>query len=166
MWLRFSFIQMCPLAPQEGFLSFYFDLLFLPSKNVVPLCMQAFSSTSVTMVLLRKSSLSRSSWNYLQLGFTVQPGDAGLHLSLVKPFPVCVLGWVQRQHPLQGTAVARSPRSLSGLVGTRSPLLRVRPLCRCVTCYFQMWGCILGSDEPWKARSCSSPPGTGLSAAC
>lgn len=112
---------MCPLALQEGFLSFYFDLLFLPSKNVVPLCMQALSSPSVTMVLLRKSSLSRSSWNYLQLGFTVQPGDGGLHLSLVKPFPVCVLGWVQRQHPLQGTAAARSPRSLLWVSGHEEP---------------------------------------------
>lgn len=58
------------------------------------------------------------------------------------------------------------PGAFSGLVGTRSPLLRARLLRRCVACYFRTWGCILGSDEPWKTRSCSSPPGTGLSAAC
>lgn len=96
-----------------GRFSFYLDPLFLPSQNVVPLCMQALSSTSVTMVLLRKSSSSRSSWNYLQLGFTAQPGVAGPRPFLAKPFPGCVVGQVRRQHRLQGTAVAPSPREPS-----------------------------------------------------
>lgn len=61
------------------------------------------------MVLLRKSSSSRSSWNYLQLGFTAQPGHAGLRPSLAKSFPVCAMGRVQRQHCWQGMAVAQSP---------------------------------------------------------
>lgn len=144
---------------------FYLDLLFLPSKNVVPLCMQALSSASVTMVLLRKSSSSRSSWNYLQLWVYSCVTLGRAHpLSGLSPF----VGWdgsggsiVCRAWPWLGPLGASS-----GLPGTRSPPLHVRLLHRCVACYFRTRGPILGSDQPWKTRSCSSRLGTGLPAPC
>lgn len=123
------------VSPCFAGFSFYLDLPFLPSKSAVPLCMRAFPSALVTMVLLCKNSSSCSSWNYLHLGFAVQLWDAGLCPSLVQPFPVCVMGQLWRQHCLQGTAVSWSHGTSSRFLGTRIPLLRARLSHRCISCY-------------------------------
>lgn len=60
------------LLALQGF-AFYLDLLLLLSEKAVPLCIRAFPSALVTMVLLRKNSSSCISWDYLQLGFAVLP---------------------------------------------------------------------------------------------
>lgn len=115
-------------------------LLFRPpaaplQKTLSPLCIRAFPSALVTMVLLCKNSSSCSSWNYLQLGFAVQPWDRGLCPSLVQPFPVCVLGQVWRQRCLQGTAVPWCCGIPSRFLGTRIPLLCARLSHGGISCY-------------------------------
>lgn len=141
-----------------GRFSVCLDLLFLPSKNVVPSRTPAFSSTRLLWCYYAKAARLVALGILSNFGLQSKPGPRGC----VHPLASLSLfvRWVGSGGSTVCRAVPRSPRSLLQVTGHEEPLRCARLSYRCVACCFRTWGHILGSVEPWKSRLCSSPPGT------
>lgn len=122
-----------------------------PFQKCGALMYASFHIRSVTMVLLCKSSSSRSSGNYLQLRFTVQVGTEGGAASIpCQAFP-CLCGGMDPQAALLAGLCLGPPGASSRLLGSRSRCC-VRGCCAGVSLAVSECGAV-----SWAATSPGSP---------